>query len=55
MYTFKCVHTGTEVKFASEYDANLMRKHPEYTEVLPSESKAAETTKKTLSLPKQAG
>jgi hypothetical protein len=34
MAKFKCVHTGNIVEFNNESDAEVMRKHNEYTEVL---------------------
>jgi hypothetical protein len=33
MAKFKCVHTGNIVEFNNESDAEVMRKHNEYTEV----------------------
>jgi hypothetical protein len=44
MAKFKCVHTGNIVEFNNESDAEVMRKHNEYTEVLdaPLEEPAAE-------------
>lgn len=41
MAKFKCVHTGTVVEFKTEYDCELMRKHPEYKEVKEEAAKAA--------------
>jgi len=41
MAKFKCVHTGNIVEFNNESDAEVMRKHNEYTEVLEEAPVAA--------------
>ena len=51
MAKFKCVHTGNIVEFNNESDAEVMRKHNEYTEVLdePTAEEAAPKKRKAIS------
>jgi hypothetical protein len=52
MAQFKCLLSGNFVNFNTEYDIEVMMKHPEY-ELVKEESSKQEDVKKSVGRPKK--